>query len=32
MLKQMYEESFELAAAEDRIKTPARFVPRRYSI
>jgi len=32
LLKQMYEESFELAAAEDRIKTPARFVPRRYSI
>ena len=32
LLKQMYDESFELAAAEDRIKTPARFVPRRYSI
>jgi hypothetical protein len=28
MLRQMYEESFTLAAAEDRIKTPARFVPR----
>ena len=32
MLKQLYEESFELAASEDRIKTPARFVPRRISI
>lgn len=28
LLKQMYEEAFELAASEDRIKTPARFVPR----
>tara|TARA_X000001382_G_C3102623_1_gene157225 strand:- start:342 stop:572 length:231 start_codon:yes stop_codon:yes gene_type:complete len=28
MLKAMYEEQFELAAAEDREKTSARFVPR----
>jgi len=28
MLKQMYEEQFDLAAQEDREKTPARFVPR----
>jgi len=28
MLKQVYEEQFELAAAEDREKTPFRFVPR----
>jgi hypothetical protein len=28
MLKQMYEEQFDLAAQEDRDKTPARFVPR----
>ena len=28
MLKQVYEEQFALAAAEDREKTPARFVPR----
>ena len=28
MLKQVYEEQFQLAAGEDRDKTPARFVPR----
>lgn len=28
MLKQVYEEQFQLAAEEDREKTPARFVPR----
>ena len=28
MLKQVYDEQFALAAAEDREKTPARFVPR----
>jgi len=28
MLKQVYDEQFSLAAAEDREKTPARFVPR----
>ena len=28
LLKQIYEEQFALAAAEDRDKTPARFVPR----
>ena len=28
MLKQAYEEQFELAAGEDREKTSARFVPR----
>lgn len=28
MLKQMYDEQFELAASEDREKTAARFVPR----
>ena len=28
MLKQVYEEQFEIAAGEDREKTPARFVPR----
>ncbi len=28
MLKAAYEEQFELAAGEDREKTPARFVPR----
>ena len=28
MLKQIYDEQFALAAAEDREKTPARFVPR----
>lgn len=27
MLKEMYEEQFALAAQEDRVKTPARFVP-----
>jgi hypothetical protein len=28
MLKDMYEEQFKLAAEEDRVKTPARFVPK----
>jgi len=28
MLKTMYDEQFTMAAAEDRDKTPARFVPR----
>jgi len=28
MLKDMYEEQFRLAADEDRVKTPARFVPK----
>ena len=28
MLKAMYDEQFEMAASEDREKTPARFVPR----
>ena len=28
LLKQVYEEQFQLAAGEDREKTPARFVPR----
>ena len=32
MLKKVYEEQFELAAAEDREKTPARFVPRAMRI
>ena len=32
MLKQVYEEQFKLAAAEDREKTPARFVPRAMRI
>jgi hypothetical protein len=32
MLKQVYEEQFALAAAEDREKTPARFVPRMVRI
>ena len=32
MLKQAYEEQFALAAAEDREKTPARFVPRAMRI
>ena len=30
MLKQMYDEQFDLAAAEDREKAPVRFVPRMY--
>lgn len=30
MLKQMYDEQFDLAAAEDREKAPVRFVPRFY--
>ena len=30
MLKQMYDEQFDLAAAEDREKAPVRFVPRYY--
>ncbi len=28
LLKEVYEEQFRLAAEEDRVKTPARFVPR----
>ena len=32
LLKQIYEEQFSLAAAEDREKTPARFVPRMMRI
>ena len=32
MLKQVYDEQFALAAAEDREKTPARFVPRAMRI
>jgi len=28
LLKEVYEEQFQLAAEEDRVKTPARFVPR----
>jgi hypothetical protein len=28
MLKAIYDEQFELAAAEDREKAPVRFVPR----
>jgi hypothetical protein len=32
LLKQVYEEQFALAAAEDREKTPARFVPRMMRI
>jgi hypothetical protein len=32
LLKQIYEEQFQLAAAEDREKTPARFVPRMMRI
>lgn len=32
LLKQVYEEQFQLAAAEDREKTPARFVPRMIRI
>ena len=28
MLKQMYDEQFEMAASEDRSKVSARFVPR----
>lgn len=30
MLKQIYDEQFDLAAAEDREKAPVRFVPRMY--
>lgn len=30
MLKQMYDEQFDLAAAEDREKAPIRFVPRAF--
>jgi hypothetical protein len=32
MLKQVYDEQFAMAAAEDREKTPARFVPRMVRI
>jgi len=32
MLKQVYDEQFAMAAAEDREKTPARFVPRMIRI
>lgn len=32
LLKQVYDEQFSLAAAEDREKTPARFVPRAMRI
>jgi hypothetical protein len=32
LLKQVYEEQFQLAAGEDREKTPARFVPRAMRI
>jgi len=32
MLKQMYDETFEIAAGEDREKAPARFVPRQMYI
>jgi len=28
LLKEVYEEQFKLAAEEDRVKTPAKFVPR----
>jgi hypothetical protein len=30
MLKQAYDEQFDLAAAEDREKAPIRFVPRAF--
>jgi hypothetical protein len=32
MLKQMYDETFEIAAGEDREKAPSRFVPRQMYI
>jgi hypothetical protein len=32
MLKQIYDETFEIAAGEDREKAPARFVPRQMYI
>ena len=32
MLKQMYDETFEIAAGEDREKAPVRFVPRQQYI
>jgi hypothetical protein len=32
MLKQMYDEAFELAAGEDREKAAVRFVPRQMFI
>jgi hypothetical protein len=32
MLKQMYMETFEIAAGEDREKAPVRFVPRQMFI
>ena len=28
LLKEVYEEQFQLAAEEDRVKTPAKFVPK----
>ena len=32
MLKEVYEEQFKLAADEDRVKAPARFVPRMHYV
>jgi hypothetical protein len=32
MLKQIYDETFEIAAGEDREKAPVRFVPRQQYI
>lgn len=32
MLKQMYDESFEIAATEDRDKSPVRFIPRQMYV
>jgi|TARA_A100000172_G_scaffold16502_1_gene8966 hypothetical protein len=32
MLKEVYEEQFRLAADEDRVKAPARFVPRMHYV
>jgi hypothetical protein len=32
MLKQMYDEAFEIAATEDREKAPVRFVPRQMYV
>jgi hypothetical protein len=32
MLKQIYDETFEIAAGEDREKAPVRFVPRQMYI
>jgi hypothetical protein len=31
LLKQVYEETFQMAAEEDREKVPSRFVPRVFS-